>query len=312
MLLAITPNPPIDRTLHVPQLSVGGVHRATKVQLSAGGKGLNIFRVAQMLGTKVLATGPLAGRAGQIFADLAEAEGIQGDWYWLRSGETRTCLLINHDSGDATVINEPGRPISAKEWQGFAAHIKHLASTAGAVTIAGSMLPGVKADALGALARSLVESHRAVYLDTSGPSLAAALAQPNGLCIKVNRGELAAGLGTELADTGQIIEAGQLLIARGAALVVVTTGSKGALALSPEERWRATAPLVEVVSTVGSGDSFLAGLATARLEGAGIERALARAVACGAANAMTGLPGRIELATLENLLEQVSTSRVET
>jgi 1-phosphofructokinase len=311
VLLAITPNPPLDRILHVPQLAVGAVQRATGVHLSAGGKGLNVARVARLLACPILATGPLAGRAGRIFAELAEAEDIPGDWYWLKSGETRTCLVINHDYGDATVINEPGPTISADDWRGLAAHVRQLAGAVGTVTFAGSLPPGIEADALGALARSLATPQRAVYLDTSGPALAAALVQPHGLCIKVNRAELAAGLGLALDGIGQVVEAGRLLLARGAALVVVTLGVQGALAISAEEDWQVTAPAVTVVSTVGSGDSFLAGLAVARYQGASLGRALALAAACGAANALTSLPGRLDLTVLDNLLAQVSRTRLD-
>jgi 1-phosphofructokinase family hexose kinase len=259
-----------------------------------------------------LTTGPLAGRTGQIYADLAQAEGIENNWYWLSSGETRTCLLINHQTSDATVINEPGPPVSETDWQGFARHVQKLAQPVGAVTFAGSLPPGLEAGALATLARSLVRSDRAVYLDTSGPPLAAALARPEGLAIKVNRTELAAGLDRELNDTAQLIEAGRVLLARGADLLVITLGAEGAVAITPTECWRGTPLPLAVVSTVGSGDSFLAGLAVARLRGENIEQALRQAVACGAANALTALPGRVDLATVETLLPQISLTRIGT
>jgi len=311
VLLTITPNPPLDRTLYVPQLTVGKVHRARQVHQAAGGKGLNVMRVAQVLGCQAFTSGPLAGRAGQIYADLAKAEGIEDYWYWLSRGETRTCLLINHQTSDATVINEPGPPISAADWQGFATHVQKLAEPVRALTFAGSLAPGLKAGALAALARSLVRPDRAVYLDTSGPPLAAALARPDGLAIKVNRIELGAALGRELDDAVRLVEAGRILLARGAALVVITLGAGGAVAVTPAGSWRGTAPPVEVVSTVGSGDSFLAGLAVARLRGNSIDRALRQAVACGAANALTRLPGQIDLATVERLLRETAATRIE-
>lgn len=310
MLLTITPNPPLDRTLDVPELTVGKVHRARQVHQAAGGKGLNAMRVAQTLSCPVLTTGPLAGPSGQIYADLAEIEGINNNWYWLSSGETRTCLLINHQASDATVINEPGPPVSETDWQGFARHVQKLAEAGRAITFAGSLPPGLEAGALATLARSLVRPDRTVYLDTSGPPLAAALARPEGLGIKVNRTELAAGLARELNDTTQLIEAGRGLLARGAALVVITLGPAGAVALTPTECWRGTPPSVEVVSTVGSGDSFLAGLAVARLRGESIEQALRQAIACGAANALTPLPGRVDLAAVETLLPQINLTRI--
>ena len=121
MLLAVAPNPAIDHILTVPTMTVGQVHRATGVQLAPAGKGLNVARAARTLGCKALATGPLGGRPGQIVADLARTEGLPADWYWLSTGETRTCLLINHAGTDTTVINEPGPNLSAEEAAGCGA-----------------------------------------------------------------------------------------------------------------------------------------------------------------------------------------------
>lgn len=311
MLLTVTPNATIDRTLHVPHLIAGEVHRATSVHLAAGGKGLNVSRAARTLGAEVLATGPLAGHAGRLMADLAVAEGIRADWHRLASGETRTCMLINHDTGDTTVINEPGESLSEVAWAGFAAHVEQLAAGARAVAFCGSLPPGVEPVALSVLARSLTSAERPVYLDTSVAALRMALAQPAGLCLKVNRAELAEAWGPAAADfsTAQIIDVGQKLLERGAALVVVTLGGEGALAIAPAGVWQASPPPVEVVSTVGSGDSFLAGLAVVRLRGQSIEAALAFGVACGAANATTRLPGRFERGMVETLLRQVKVKR---
>ena len=308
MLLTVTSNPTIDRTLHVSEMTVGAVHRADEVHLAAGGKGLNVSRAARTLGYDVLATGPLAGRAGQIVADLAVAEGLAADWYWLKEGETRTCLLINHDSGDATVINEQGPMVLERDWRGFAAHVATLAQNTEAITFAGSVPLSVRPEALGELARSLLTTDRVVYVDTSGAALAAVLAQPAGLCIKVNQAELTTGLGLESND--RLLEAGQMLLNQGAALVVVTLGSDGAIAIAPHGVWQARPPSIEVVSTVGSGDSLLAGLAIARLEGKTIAESLAFGVACGSANTLSDLPGRFEQSQVAVVLGEVRSEKL--
>jgi 1-phosphofructokinase family hexose kinase len=308
MLLTVTSNTTIDRTLFVPHLTLGAVHRATAVHLAAGGKGLNVSRAARTLGCEVVATGPLAGHAGRIVADLAIEEGLTTEWHWLKSGETRSSTLINHDGGDTTVINEQGPTLSAEDWAGFATHVQRVAQQAQAVTFAGSVPLGVAAEALGELARSLVAPGRPIYVDTSGAALAALLARPEGVCIKVNGEELAGGLGLDPQRQllAELIEGAQTLLARGAALVVVTMGGEGALMLTPEGQvWQATAPRLKIVSTVGSGDSMLAGLAVARLRGQSLAEALAFGVACGSANVMSSLPGRFEREQVEVLVGQV-------
>jgi fructose-1-phosphate kinase PfkB-like protein len=186
MLLTITPNPAIDRTLYVPRMTVGAVHRAEQVEWVAGGKGLNVTRAARTLGSDVLATGPLGGYTGKMFADLARVEGLPTDWYWLASEETRNCLLVTHDVGDTTLINEPGPMVSSEDWLECLAHIRRLAGRSQAVAFAGSLPPGIDTEAFTKLACSLSTEERPIYLDTSGQALAAALAQPDGLCIKEN------------------------------------------------------------------------------------------------------------------------------
>jgi 1-phosphofructokinase family hexose kinase len=245
-------------------------------------------------------------------ADLAVAEGLSADWYWLEAGETRTCMLITHDSGDATVINEPGEAMSNDAWADFAAHVARLARQARAVAFCGSLMPGVEPGRLSTLARSLAAAGQTVYLDTSAAALAAALAQPAGLCLKVNRAELAVGLNqpVDYFSTGPIIEVGQELLGRGAALVVVTLGDEGVLAIAAEGCWQASAPPVQVVNSAGSGDAFLGGLAVARLQGQDLETALRVAVACGAANAATIMPGQFEWGTVEALLTRVKVKRL--
>lgn len=308
MLLTITANPSLDRVLHLPYLATGQIHRATNLKLVAAGKGLNVVRAAVTLGTPALATGMLAGRHGQIVAELFQVDGFAADWYWLPAGETRVCTMLNQDSGDTTVINEPGPDISTAEWAGFAAHVQALAQSAQAVVFCGSMPPGVPPDAPGQLARALAGNGLPVYFDVGYQHLPSLLANPRGVCVKVNRAELAAGLGQSFGSgdaLAPLIEAGQLLLARGATQVVVTLGGAGALAVSPEGVWQATPPIISVVSTVGSGDSLTAGLVAAQLRGLPLAQALAHGVAAGAANALNNVPGRLELAEFERLLARV-------
>lgn len=308
MLLTVTSNATIDRTLFIPQLTPGAVHRTTAVHLAAGGKGLNVARAARILGSEVVVTGILAGRAGQIVADLAVAEGLRSEWHWLSHSETRTCTLINHDAGDTTVINEQGPTLSAGDWADFAAHVQKVAGQAEAVALSGSVPLGVAPEALRDLAHSLVAPQRAIYVDTSAAALAALLEQPQGINIKVNQGELASGLGLDppQASPAELVRRAQALMSRGAALVVITLGGEGALMVAPEGQvWQAVAPSLRVVSTVGSGDAMLAGLAVARLRDYAPAEALAFGVACGSANVLSSLPGRFEQGQVETLLEQV-------
>lgn len=308
MLLTVTPNPTIDRILDLAHLTTGTVHRATGVLLGVGGKGSNVARAAHALGGKVVATAPLAGHSGRLLAELAAAEDLPTAWHWLPAGETRTCITLIHASGDATVINEPGETLTEADWNGFAGHVKKLGDLAQAVAFCGSLPPGVTPASLGALARSLVGPERTIYLDTSATVLADLLAEPAGLCLKVNQAELAGGLGLspDELSPGRIVEAGYDLLGRRAALLVVTLGAAGAVAISAEGCWQANPPPVQVVSSAGGGDALLAGLAVARMQGQSLAGALALGIACGTANALASQAGRIDRATVETVLKGVN------
>lgn len=292
-------------------LTAGTVHRATGVLLGVGGKGLNVARAAHALGGKVVATAPLAGHSGRLVADLAAAESLPAAWHWLPAGETRTCITLIHASGDATVINEPGETLAETDWRDFAGHVEGLAGPVQAVAFCGSLPPGVTPASLGALARFLVSPERTVYLDTSAAVLAGILVQPVGLCLKVNQAELAGGLGLTPGELSleRMINVGRDLLGRGAALLVVTLGAAGALAIGPEGCWQASPPPVQVVSSAGGGDALLAGLAVARIQGQSLAAALALGVACGTANTQASQAGQVERGTVEALLKKVKVKR---
>ena len=312
MLLTVTPNPSVDRILHVPHLTAGAVHRATSLQLIAAGKGINVTRTAHIVGCKVVATAPLGGRNGQLLDDLVQAEGFNADWFRLKSGETRACTLMTHDTDDTTVINEEGPLVSTEDWNAFAAHVQKLSQNANAVAFSGSTPLGVDPQAFAQLTRSLANSSRAVYVDTSNAPLAAVLANPKGLCLKVNQHELAVGLGFDLGDQPieRLIEAGHSLLKCGASLAVVTLGSSGALAITQTGSWQATPSAINLISTVGSGDAMAAGFAVARLQNKSVADALVFAVACGSVNALNNVPGQVDLSQLDVLQSQVKLRQV--
>ena len=123
MILCVTPNPAVDRTLTVPGIRLGEVSRAARALVAAGGKGLNVARVARAFGAEARCAGFLGGHSGQLVAELAEREGLCGGWTWI-DGETRTCLIIvDPQGGEATVINEVGPAITNLDFGVDALHI---------------------------------------------------------------------------------------------------------------------------------------------------------------------------------------------
>jgi 1-phosphofructokinase family hexose kinase len=298
----MTPNPALDRTMVFPSLRLGAVQRTDDVVVAAGGKGLNVARAAHTLGQAALVCAPLGGLSGEMVARLAAAEGLTGRWSRQSAGETRTCvLLVNLEGGDATALNESGPVFAAADWDSFAEAALDAATESRLCLVSGSLPRGVAPAALGNLLGRLGAAGRRVIVDTSGAPLTASLAaRPYG--VKVNGAELGAALGRgEVADVAGAAAALAELRAAGIALAVVSLGAQGAVAADATGTWWACPPLIDLVSSVGSGDSLLAGMATGLLRGMPLPEALRLGVACGSADALTVGGGRIDLPVVERL-----------
>jgi 1-phosphofructokinase family hexose kinase len=285
MLLCFTPNPAIDRVLLAPGFRHAESVRVVETRDSAGGKGLNVARVARALGLPTRVCGPLAGANGRRIAALAADEGFDTHWHWLADGESRICMLvIDQGAPDTLTINERGPTISPTDWDALAQLVTTAAAQASAVAVSGSLPPGVAATQLTALLREL-SSHSTVYLDTSGAALAEALELPLAL-LKVNAEELGEALGSQISTPAEARAAATHVHARGPAAVIVTLGRAGAVAVDTSGAWLARSPAITAISAVGSGDAMLAGVAAALEERRGLAEALRLGVACGAANTL--------------------------
>jgi 1-phosphofructokinase family hexose kinase len=309
MILCVTPNPAVDRTLLVPQIRVGEVLRASQSIVAAGGKGLNVARVAHALGGAVTCAGFLGGHSGRIVAELAEREGLSSAWTWI-DGETRTCVILAEAAGrDATVINAPGPTVTADDWRRMHAHVVDATGAADIVCLSGSLPPGSAARDYAGLLAALRQTNRPVWVDTSGAALAAALTV-EGLAFKINADEARALIDSDIERPAQALLAARELHRRTGGPVVLTLGGAGAVLADTTGSWHAQPPVLQVISTAGSGDAFLAGLAVAHTHGAAPPEALRRAVAAGAANALSIGGGQIDLGQYDEILRQTTICRM--
>lgn len=303
MILCITPNPAIDRTIILPSLVPGRVHRAERSIVAAGGKGLNVARAVRTLGGEPLCIGFAGGHSGRLLADLAQEAGVNSSWTWINS-ETRTCIILVSRDGDVTEIDEPGTPVSRSDWMRLKGDVHQHISSASLVCVSGSLPPGSSAEDLLGLLRMLADAGKPVWVDTSREALETVLNFP-GICIKVNGDEIAKSLGFEVNDVTSAKGALVLLGDRGLAACVITLGAAGAILATSEGRWHAQGPRVRVVSTAGSGDSFLGGLVCALDVGRDWSEALRDAVAAGTANALSAGGGQFTLEQFQGLRQQI-------
>lgn len=303
MILCITPNPAIDRTLLLPKLVLGSVHRAQESFVVAGGKGLNVARAIRTLGGQPLCMGFAGGHSGRLLADLAQEEGLLTSWTWTEA-ETRTCTILVSGNRDATVINEPGMPVSATDWRQLQQDVKQQLAPIDLVCISGSFPPNSSSEDFQGLLSMLVTAGRKVWVDSSGASLKTALANP-AICIKVNVDEFGEAFGLDLNDLPSVVHALDRLGEHAPAASIITLGSAGAVLAVGKRRWSAQGPQISVISTVGSGDSFLGGFIAELDQSGDWPNALRSGVAAGTANALSAGGGRFALHDFQTLREQI-------
>lgn len=299
MIVTVTPNPSIDRTVTLPSpLTRGAVHRVTSVTDQAGGKGVNVAKVLTMAGVEALAVLPAAANDPLVTALVNAAVPYQ----IVATGEpARTNLTITEQDGTTTKINEPGAVIDGATLTAFTEVVIDAAEDADWVVMSGSLPPGMPASWYADVV-ALLSSHRCrVAVDTSDAPLAAlvnSLERGAPDLIKPNAEELASVLGYSPAmledavaqgDPTPVVAAARQLIDRGVGAVLATLGAAGAVLVDGNGAWMASPPPITPRSTVGAGDSSLAGYVRAEVGGAVPPQRLQMAVAYGSAAA--ALPG---------------------
>lgn len=308
MIVTLTANPSLDRTVELPApLARGEVQRAVAVHQHSGGKGVNVSRALVASGLDTVAVLP-GGDSDPVLAGLLD-DGVPYAALPI-SAPLRSNVTLTEPDGVTTKINEPGPELSLDEQEALIGLLLDRSRGASWVVLAGSLPPGVPADFYATVSRRIRSGNDGepplIAIDSSGAPLAAAISgDSDGISgkpdlLKPNAeelAELAAAAGLTDVHTADELEADPGLAARAAAAVVgtgvgavlATLGSKGAVLVTADGAWFATHPPIQAVSTVGAGDSSLAGYLLAATNGGTSQDCLRQAVAHGAAAA--SLPG---------------------
>jgi tagatose 6-phosphate kinase len=305
MILCLGTTPTLQRSMIFDRLAVNEVNRASEVREYASGKSVNVAKVLRTLGHNVLATGFLGGTRGAQLAQHLDHEGIQHAFVDV-TAETRLCTtLIDKSSGNATELVENAAAIEPDEWGELARKLEKLLPMANAWVFSGSLAPGAPGDFYTTWLARFRGKNPNVVIDAQGEPLRQAMRQP-GVVAKCNREEFEQTIGMPLATDAELRNAMEHNAPQGGSLVV-TLGKGGALAYESGRFWRVHVPKLNIISAVGSGDAFAAGLASGRHRGKpGDPRpALALAAACGAANALTPDSGWVRPSDLGEILPQI-------
>jgi 1-phosphofructokinase len=299
MIVTVTPNPSVDRTVTLPTpLTRGAVHRIATVSTEPGGKGVNVARALTLAGVDAVAVLPAA--AGDPFVSALAGTGVPYATVPVVEA-VRTNLAITENDGTTTKLNEPGAALDPSSLRALTDAVVQHAATAEWVVLSGSLPPGAPESWYADVVAALRGLRCRVAVDTSeGPLLALAarffdaapdLLKPNSDELASLSGHSAAELETAVAqgDPEPVVSAALTLLGRGVGNVLATLGAAGAVLVNNTGAWLASPPPIIPRSTVGAGDSSLAGYVRADVAGAEAPRRLQMAVAYGSAAA--ALPG---------------------
>lgn len=289
MIVTVTLNAALDRTLRVPNFQLGRRNRADHSLPLPGGKGVNVARALKTLGEPVIATGLAGGRTGTQIIEQLTAQGMLNDFVRIQDESRASTAVIDPTTGQQTEVNEHGPEVEAAELEMLLDKVRYLSKGADVFVLAGSLPPNVHEDYYATLLHELRRNKMVTALDAAGPALRAGLAGEPSV-VSPNLFEAEEIVGHEFADEEDIAGAAEAIAQMGAENVLIHH-EDGCIARIRSEGGRggrtyraALARRTDVVSTVGSGDAFLAGYLSGFYGRQPVEAALALAVACGAAS----------------------------
>ncbi|MEA2298192.1 MAG: 1-phosphofructokinase [Solirubrobacteraceae bacterium] len=313
MIITVTLNAAIDKSLSVPNFRLARRHRSVERRTLAGGKGVNVARTLKTLGQPVIATGLQGGPTGSQIIEQLTGESILNDFLRIEEESRTNTAVIDPTTGDQTEINEQGPSVTAEEIEQFCHKLLYLARGAAIVVFAGSLPRNVAPELYATLTRELHKLGVTSVVDTDGDPLRHAVrAEPEVVSPNVIESEEL--VGHEFNDDEDRLIAVREMVALGARQAIMTTadgcfaqvlvdGSPRLLRASIEPR--------EPVAAVGSGDAFLAGYVAARYQGSSPEECLRFGVACGAESTRRLGAGLVDPREVDRLLSEVTVTPME-
>jgi 1-phosphofructokinase len=307
VVITVTLNPAMDKTITLEGLSIGKVNKAINIRQDIGGKGINVSKVLKNFGVNSLCTGFLGGKLEDVFIEELKTRNIDNEFMHIEN-ETRTnTKIVDSLNKTNTDINEPGPCISEEELKRFIDGFKLMCNKGDIVVLSGGVSPSVPKDIYFRLVKIAKEKEALVILDADGELLEEGIkAHPD--IIKPNNHELQKLL--DLSDTTEenIINAAKQLKDRGIQKIMISLGEKGGVFVTQKGVCKCEGLKVPVKSTVGAGDSMVAAIVYSILNNFNDDETLSFATACGAAS--VSLDGT-QACTLQQVSELLKDVRVQ-
>lgn len=309
MIVTVTMNPAIDKTVDIERLEHGGLNRIQNVEMDAGGKGINVSKTIKAIGGESIATGFLGGRSGKIIQEVLKDQGITSDFVWLEA-DTRTNTKVVEKSGEVTELNEPGPAATDEQVETLIQKLEAYAGENTLFVLAGSIPAGMDKNIYAVIMERVHAKGAKVLLDADGELFVHGLeAGPD--ILKPNRVELEQYYRLDYrASEEELTAMGKRLLGEGTEMVAISLGQMGALFVSRDGIIRCPGLKVKAHSTVGAGDAMVASLAYSWDRKLSLEDTvtLGMAVSAGAVTTIGTKPPSVEV--VEELKRQVIMNRI--
>ncbi len=308
MILVVNLNASVDKRYELNDIKKDTVMRARSVENTPGGKGIHVANVATILKENCLVTGFIGGKSGEFIEENLKYYGIKQDFVKIK-GETRECLAFITDDLIQTEILEPGPTVTVNEKEEFLEKYINLVNDSDVIVASGSLPKNTP----NTFYRNLIEyankKGKKFLLDTSGEPLKEGI-EAKPYFIKPNKDEIEVLTGRKINSVEDAVREIKEFHEKGIKFVVISLGKDGSIAGINNELYRVTFPQVEVVNPVGSGDSYVAGIAIGIERGYDVRDILKLASACGTANALEKETGFVSKSIVEKLFNKVEVKKI--
>ncbi|PAB59465.1 1-phosphofructokinase family hexose kinase [Anaeromicrobium sediminis] len=311
MITTVTLNPAVDRAYIINDFKPNKRYHVDDVKITAGGKGLNVARVASILGERMNATGFLGGYTGEFIKSELYKLGIDTSFVEIKEPSRIFTAIVDPVNNTETILGEYGPVVSKSELNEFVKEFVKVLKYSRIIIAAGTVPRGLPKTIYGDMVKIAKDNNVKMIIDASGEYLKEAIkAKP--FMIKPNLPELEELVGYELNSEREIIFECKHICRQGVEVVSISLGKDGAIFVTKDEAYRVkVGGPVEAINSIGCGDAFVAGFAVTLLKENDIQEAFKYAVATGTANVIEKKIGFVDINNVENFYNQVKLERVE-
>lgn len=260
MILTVTLNPAVDKIIILDKLKLGKLNRVKDAEALAGGKGINVSEVLSALNIDNTALAIVGGDNGNSINNYLQKRGVKTDFQWSEINTRQNLKIKENNSNRETEINETGR-VTKEDIKAFKKNIEKYLTADNTIVLSGSLPEGVKKNIYAELIEKAAAKEAKVILDSSGEEFKLAINKAPYL-VKPNLAEIENLLSTNMESDADLKKGAEYLLKKGIKIVMISLGAEGAFIASKDEAYRLQTPEVEVAqTTVGAGDTMVAGLA---------------------------------------------------